>query len=801
MKFGETLYQRSIPQWAPYNVDYNSLKRLIKQRTTERASGPVSIPDQGPLHAVWQPLDDELFPVLRHEHDRAALFILSKLGEISRRLASIERQVQLAEQKVSPATSRPIQHTRKYHRLAKEADSIGNDLEALSRFASAQRLAFRKILKKYHKWTGSPSLHIRMDNEVLGHVGRDVDEVLGKSSNALNPNMSQYLIRLNVATIKLQSHMDKQTLAQSSRSSSKQPPTPEATPSLSQFEFERALITTSDSRTKRTYWIHHDNLDEVKVLLMRRLKPCAFTTVGKSTTPKSNTSSVVLLDDDSGLRNSRNIAVAKIVARWSDDDVAYIRERREYKQLLEEVRRKDLLKRLEEKATTGLKQVALIKSSRECFCEDDSSSQLAALETNIQIGHFNHTSLEDAITGGLYPIHSKTLPHSILTVAYTDANITPKIITILDHSHLVQPVPDFSLESQAMYTQVGHFEEPPWKLTLESDIRKVPAATPKKPQGRGRRPSATASSGPSSIEAQDSIYSQPGHYSSQTSLGAGTDPTISPLATNAGRKDPMSTAGAAAGKKPRRKRKSSGVVQAEAPQRYWNEFDDDPEFNTEEAYAIYVTPDEPFTFPGADTISKAFGKMYKSLGKSKKHVLSWLPLAKDQVGTPNERTRLFNHIESPTETEREADVESSSDDNVVIPKKAKRIASRSSRHGASRSRYGDYSALGYPRRTSRDQLLSHTSIGLHILSLVFLVMATILKGTGRKKAAIEVDAGVISAIVISVACAMFAIGCALARREPVRMSEWTVISLLVLCEIIWGICLGVWLAQSAVAAR
>jgi SPX domain protein involved in polyphosphate accumulation len=797
MKFGETLYQRSIPQWAPYNVDYNSLKRLIKQRTTETASGPVSIPGQGPLHDVWQPLDDELFPILMHEHDRTALFIRSKLGEISRRLTHIERQARLAEQRASAATSRPIQQTRKYHRLVEEADRIGNDLEALSRFASAQRLAFRKILKKYHKWTGSPSLHIRMNNEVLGYVGRDDDEVLGKSRNALNPNMSQYLIRLNTTTTKVQSLMDKQPLAQSFRSSSKQPPTPEATPSLSQFEFERALITTPDSRTKRTYWIHHDNLDEVKVLLMRRLKPCAFTTVGKSTTPKSNTSSVVLLDDDSGLGKARNIAVAKIVAGWSDDDLAYIQERREYKQLFEEVRHKDLLKRLEEKATTGLKQVALIKSSRECFCKDDSSSRLAALETNIQIGHFNHTSLEDAITGGLYPIHLKTFPHSILTVAYTDVNIIPKVVTILDHSHLVQLVPDFSLESQAMYTQVGHFEEPPWKSTLESDIRKVPAAIPKKPQGRGRRPSTTASSGPSSIEGQDSIYSQPGHYSSQTSVGAGTDPTISPLSTNAGRKDPLSTAGA--GKKPRRKRKSYGVVQAEAPQRYWNEFDDDPEFNTEEAYAIYITPDEPFTFPGADTISKAFGTMYHSLGKSKKHVLSWLPLAKNQMGTPNERTRLLNHTVSPTETEREADVESSSDDNVVVPKKAKRIASRSSRHGASRSHYGDYSALGYPRRSSRDQLLSHTSIGLHILSWMFLVMATILKGTGRKKAAIEVDAGVISAIVISVACAMFAIGCALARREPVSMSEWTVISLLVLCEIVWGICLGVWLAQSAVA--
>jgi SPX domain protein involved in polyphosphate accumulation len=796
MKFGETLYQRSIPQWAPYNVDYNSLKRLIKQRTTETASGPVSIPGQGPSHAVWKPLDDELFPILKHEHDRAALFIRSKLGEINRRLAHVERQAQLAGQKTAPPSMRPIQQTRKYQRLVEELDSIGNDIEALSRFASAQRLAFRKILKKYRKWTGSPGLHIRMNNEVLGHVPKDDDQVLGRSRNALNPDMSQYLLRLNVASTQVQSIVDQQRSIQNSRSSSRAPPTPEATPALSHFEFERALITTPDSRTKRTYWIHPENLDEVKVLLMRRLKPWSPSRGLKSNTAKDNISSAVLLDDESGLGKARNIAVAKMVARWSDDDFAYIRERCENKQILEEVRRKDLLKRLEEKSTPQLQQVALINSTRAYFVKDDGDARVATLETSPQIGHFNHTSLEDAILANKYPIHMQTFPFSVLTITYSDTKLIPRIVTVLDHSHLVELVPDFSLESHAMYTQAGRFEDPPWKSLLESDIRKVPAAIPKKRPADRRQGSITASSGPSSTEGQDSIFSRRDQYSSQTSVGTNTDVPLSPAPMQAGQKDPMSAAGVRRG--PRRKRKSYGAIQAEAPQRYWNEFDDEPEFNGEEAYTIYVTPDEPFKFPGADTISKAFGATYQSLREGKKRILSWLPLAKSHQNTTDERTGLLGS-QSPTETDREADVESSSDDNIAVPKKARRIASRISRRQTSRTHYGDYSSLGYPRRSSRDQLLYLTSIGLHVLAWMFLIMATILKGTGRRKAAIEVDAGVISGIVISVACGMFAIGCALARREPVSMSEWTVVSLLVVCEVVWCICLGVWLAQSAAA--
>jgi hypothetical protein len=787
MKFGETLYQRSIPQWAPYNVDYNSLKRLIKQRTTETATEPVAIPGQGSSHARWQPLDDELFPILKHEHDRAALFIRSKLGEINRRLTHIERQTQLGEQKTTPS-SRPIQQTRRYQRLVEDADSIGNDIEALSRFASVQRLAFRKILKKYRKWTASLGLHIRMNNEVLGHVPKEDDQVLGKSKNALNPDMSPYLIRLNAATTTIESVVDKQRLGQSSSPALKPVTAQRRVPKLSLFEFERALIDNPGSRTKSTYWIHHDNLDEIKVLLMRRLGPWMPSGARESSTSKTNLSNVVLLDDDSGLAKKHNIPVAKMLARWSEDDFAYIRERQNDKQTLEEVRRKDVLERLEQKTTSSLKQVALIKSTRERFAKNENVARIATLETNIQIGHFNHTSLNDAITLGEYPIHLKAFPYSVLTLSYTDSQTIPKIVTVLDYSHLVQLVPDFSLESQAMYSEVRRFEHPPWKLTLENDIRKVPAAVPKKRVDRGRQRSITASSGPSSTEGQDSIFSQARKQSSQTSLATSTDALPSPLPTK--QKDPLLAAGGS--RNAQKKRKSYGTIQAKAPQRYWNEFDDDPEFNGEEAYTIYVTPDEPFKFPGSETISKAFGAVFQSLSKNR--VASWLSLDKNHRRPPDERTSLLSHASSPTETDREADVESSSDDN--IPVKAKRIASRSARRGT--SRYSDYSALGYPRRTSRDQLLSYTSVGLHILAWMFLLMATVLKSTGRKKAAIEVDAGVISGATIAVACGMFAIGCAFARQEHVSFSEWTIVSLLVVCELVWGICLGVWVAESAV---
>ncbi|KAI1128818.1 hypothetical protein F5Y10DRAFT_239578 [Nemania abortiva] len=54
----------------------------------------------------------------------------------------------------------------KYHTQIEEC---GQDIKALSRFVNAQVTAFRKILKKYKKWTGSTSLSSRFKDNVLDH--------------------------------------------------------------------------------------------------------------------------------------------------------------------------------------------------------------------------------------------------------------------------------------------------------------------------------------------------------------------------------------------------------------------------------------------------------------------------------------------------------------------------------------------------------------------------------------------------------------------------------------------------------
>ena len=48
-----------------------------------------------------------------------------------------------------------------------KACRAGEEIQSLSRFVGAQRLAFQKLLKKYRKWTGSSELGNRFRKEIL----------------------------------------------------------------------------------------------------------------------------------------------------------------------------------------------------------------------------------------------------------------------------------------------------------------------------------------------------------------------------------------------------------------------------------------------------------------------------------------------------------------------------------------------------------------------------------------------------------------------------------------------------------
>ncbi|CAL8581902.1 hypothetical protein XPA_007582 [Xanthoria parietina] len=169
MKYGETLQQRSIPEWENYNVDYNDLKRLIKVRTTRGQGEALSIPGHGNEAKALKAFEHEFYRELADQHQRVDLFVHSKAGEISRRLAHLDSQVGQLQQRyalLQPGKI-PVKRLERYSRAEAAAEKAGEEIKSLARFVGAQKLAFVKILKKYRKWTGSPTLDSRFRTKVL----------------------------------------------------------------------------------------------------------------------------------------------------------------------------------------------------------------------------------------------------------------------------------------------------------------------------------------------------------------------------------------------------------------------------------------------------------------------------------------------------------------------------------------------------------------------------------------------------------------------------------------------------------
>jgi hypothetical protein len=68
------------------NVDYDAIKRLIKEYTTPGKSKAISIPGQGGEAEV--DFENALYEILVEQHESIGLFVKSKSGEIDRRLGN-----------------------------------------------------------------------------------------------------------------------------------------------------------------------------------------------------------------------------------------------------------------------------------------------------------------------------------------------------------------------------------------------------------------------------------------------------------------------------------------------------------------------------------------------------------------------------------------------------------------------------------------------------------------------------------------------------------------------------------------
>ncbi|OLN85532.1 Vacuolar transporter chaperone 4-like protein 2 [Colletotrichum chlorophyti] len=249
MKYGEQLEQESVPEWSLHNVDYNSLKHEIKVHTSRDQATAITIP--GHQDAALKRFEDNLYNELCIQHDRVDLFVTSKADEISRRLQYISDQVQKLIVKCAEEGDRvSLKRHRRFAKYERDLLRCGEDTLALARFINAQITAFRKITKKYKKWTGSPTLGARFRENVLANP----KSFTRRDFNNLQARYEELLNTLRTSTPQLSEP--------SSPSSDEQPPTPRRGSEVFTPLPPAEQLPRQPARSQQHYWNEYDDGSE-----------------------------------------------------------------------------------------------------------------------------------------------------------------------------------------------------------------------------------------------------------------------------------------------------------------------------------------------------------------------------------------------------------------------------------------------------------------------------------------------------------------------------------------------------------
>lgn len=142
----------------------------------------------------------------------------------------------------------------------------GEEIRALSRFQAAQRTGFRKILKKYKRWTRDQELERRFRDDVTSNPTSFYQLDLGYL-------LDQYIEVLGA----LRAPFDASVASDPPTGAKRCSPTVRITQTCqggSELDFDVALsLTPLGSRgTKATYWIHPEHVVEAQVLLLHHMR-------------------------------------------------------------------------------------------------------------------------------------------------------------------------------------------------------------------------------------------------------------------------------------------------------------------------------------------------------------------------------------------------------------------------------------------------------------------------------------------------------------------------------------------------
>lgn len=696
--------------------------------------------------------EEDLFKTLSSQHERINLFVKSKAGEIRRRLEHSQRQLkQLSVRTLSAADHRiPVTRLERYGMLENEAIKAGDEIRALARFISAQRTAFRKLLKKYKKWTGSTELEDRVRSEVLSDpksfTNLDLGPLLDEYSVTLERIRALYEERIGAPSAARSAECTRQSgssiIAQLRASAE----------SGSSLEFDTAVATIplGENGTFASYFVHPENLVELQILLLQHARfhsarsrsnsikspvsPPALDLVGDcASNPHADYFAIEADNVERFVREQTGVTVverehragsslqqARLCIRWNHDEDAYLS--------FHQARSKDRYARIKRKYATSFfnRAVALapqkaaaspehektvahirqelerdpdvrplhaISSSRTRFVGND-SNDTSILFVTLDSGPVIHDVRDDGTLG-----EKTNFPFALLLVRQEGVRDCA-LLAALDQSYLVERVRGFSFEYHATWqTQRGINIPPPfWLPILDRDIRKLPPSAIKPASNSITGSSAQTPNSAGSINAESSTAVETGR---SASVVQSSEFDMPPLRSYR--------------KKRRRAYPPLSPSLEHRQTRYWSEYDnpEDGFANVDEPYVIYVDPNA----------KSSFDKFFDRLG--------WIFSRGDA-----ERKKLLNFHDDESS--------SSADEASLAP--ARRPPKQ--RYGTMRSPQR-LESLASEHRELEFKYMPRASNLCFAASLVILVVAFVLAGTGKRKLAPEVDFGVLFAVVCS----------------------------------------------------
>ncbi|KAI8878445.1 SPX-domain-containing protein [Backusella circina FSU 941] len=262
MKFADQLQKDIFAPWRLSYINYDILKTELKARQ---------------LDHEWSERDEKDFiQLLENELTKVYDFITAKLGEVEARISYCERTLQTFMNNPSWSSE------QNWNIMDDALTEVLFDVNDLAKFTRLNYIGFQKILKKHDKWT---KLHLQQDF---------IPQLRAK------PLDKQ---RFDVAIVYISALHDICRLQG-------KPRTGNSASGGDQNAFERATAK---------YWIHPDNVTEVKSIIMLHLPVLIFNKEKKFEVSDSAISSIYYDNEDFDLytgRLQRDEGAEAIRFRW-----------------------------------------------------------------------------------------------------------------------------------------------------------------------------------------------------------------------------------------------------------------------------------------------------------------------------------------------------------------------------------------------------------------------------------------------------------------------------------------------------